>query len=445
MLREVTKTYRLYGSRAEQALDVMGLTPLLFWRRQTFSDHPALSGVTLSIARGERVAIVGRNGAGKTTLLKLITGNFQPTSGSIHVEGRVQALMNLGIGFHPEFSGYDNVKSSLAYGGLTGDELARTIQDVVDFSELGEYLHQPFKTYSAGMQARLMFAASTAIRPDILIVDEILSAGDAYFSAKSSHRMQKLAGGGCTLLLVSHSMPQVLQFCDRAIWIEAGRVVMDDDAIAVVKAYEEYSHRLEAAAAGAAGSSVLANTDLRNRLLAEVFKVGNAAPAGGVSSLASAGGVSRWSGEPGMLIDAVRVVNVGDGSVTGLLKNGADVNIEIEVVAQEAGTFPCTFVVILFTSDGRVLSRHTSAETSLVCRAGDRHSVALRFEPLLLGNGTYFVSAAVYKTLSLSNLPSSKAYDLLSRSFEFKVVAEYADDPSLFHHPSAWSLDGESA
>lgn len=436
-LRDVSKRYRLYSSRSEQLIDVLGLSGLRPWKRATYSEHPALSDVSFAIAAGERVALVGRNGAGKTTLLKLITGNFQPSSGTVEVHGRVQALMNVGIGFHPEFTGYDNVVASLAYSGLAPESRQEAVDDVSAFAELGEYLHQPFKNYSAGMQARLMFATSTSIQPDILIVDEILSAGDAYFSAKSSHRMEKLAKSGCTLLLVSHSMPQVLQFCERAIWLEAGRVVMDDSALSVVKAYEEFSNRLEAEAARAgAQSSVLANSELRMKLLSDIFKAGAASQS---TAHAADGGVSRWSGEPGLRIEEIRVVGPS-GETTGVIRAGTSARIEIDFGAEHAGEFPCTVVVVLFTADGRILSRHWSEPFIVHARGGDRHSAALYFEPVLLGNGTYFFSAALYKDLNLDDLGSSKAYDLLSRSFEFKVRTRYLDDPSLFHHPARWSI-----
>ena len=147
VLRDVSKRYRLYSSRSEQLADVLGLSGLLPWKSAAYAEHPALSNVSFEIVAGERVAIVGRNGAGKTTLLKLITGNFQPSSGSVEVTGRVQALMNLGIGFHPEFTGYDNVVGSLAYSGLEPARLQQAIDDVVAFAELAEYLHQPFKNY----------------------------------------------------------------------------------------------------------------------------------------------------------------------------------------------------------------------------------------------------------------------------------------------------------
>src|SRR5262245_14282812 len=264
-LTDVTKTYRLYASIKEQALDVLGVSRLRFWRRPRYTTYPALDGINLEVEQGERLGIVGRNGAGKTTLLKLITGNFAPSSGVVRVNGAVQALMQTGLGFHPEFTGHENVRSALLYNGLSRSETHAAIEDVIAFAELGEFIDQPLKTYSSGMQSRLMFATATAIRPDIVIIDEILGAGDAYFSAKSAQRMLKLAASGCTLLLVSHSMQQVLQFCDRAIWIESGRIVKEGQALAVVKGYEEFTQKLERESASHGGTrkSILHDKEFR--------------------------------------------------------------------------------------------------------------------------------------------------------------------------------------
>src|SRR5438045_2376001 len=245
VLDGITKIYRLYQSPSEQALDIFGLSWLRFWKEPQYHDHSALEDVSLTVRRGERIGIIGRNGAGKTTLLKLITGNFASTRGTVTVNGTVQALINIGLGFHPEFTGYENIRSSLVYNGLSEAEIGAAIDDIVDFVELDEYLHQPIKTYSMGMQSRLYFATATAIRPDILIIDEVLGAGDAYFSAKSAERMRRLTSSGSTLLLVSHSMTQVLQFCDEAIWIENGRVMLRDNALTVINAYEKFISQLE--------------------------------------------------------------------------------------------------------------------------------------------------------------------------------------------------------
>jgi lipopolysaccharide transport system ATP-binding protein len=439
LVRDLHKTYRLYASLKEQALDVLGLSWLRFWRPPVYTEFPALNGVSITVKRGERLGVVGRNGAGKTTLLKLITGNFAPSRGQIVVNGKVQALMNVGLGFHPEFTGYENVRSSLAYSGLPRSELQAALDDVTAFAELGEFLHQPVKTYSLGMQARLMFATATAIKPEILIIDEVLGAGDAYFSAKSSHRMDKLAASGCTLLLVSHSMQQVLQFCNRTIWLERGEIVMQDDSLPVVRAYEEFTQRLEAEAnrRSDARKSVLADPELRERILRDVLNHGAGETAATDTASAPTSRVSRWTGERGLKIADIRVVDRAGRPIV-LAKTGERLEIGIVAEAETDGEFPCFFVVVLFAQDGRVLSRHCSAERVLKLKAGERTTYSLRYDPLLLGRGEYFFSAALYRELDLRRVPAAKFYDLLSRSFEFKVLDEWPDDPSLFHHPSAW-------
>jgi len=435
-VRNAAKTYRLYPSLAEQALDVLGLSWLRFWRRPRYREFQALHDVSLDVERGERIGIVGRNGAGKTTLLKLITGNFSPTSGEILVNGKVQALMGVGLGFHPEFSGYENIRSSLLYNGLAADEIEEAAREVARFVELGDFLHQPVKTYSQGMQARLMFATSTAIRPDILIADEILSAGDAYFSAKSAHRMEQLTASGCTLLLVSHSMQQVLQFCRRAVWLEGGKVMMDGDALAVVRAYEEYTQQLEweSTQRPEARQSVLDDPELRATILAKVLRHAD-------SAQPAAGGVSRWRGVAGLKIAGIRVTDEEDRSLA-VARTGQPVRITIMVEAEHAGVFPCVFAVVLFTEDGRPLCRHCSGLESWRLEAGQQRSFTLRYDHLLLGHGRYLFSAAIYQELDLARLGEAKFYDLLSRSFEFRVVDAWPDDPSLFHHPASW---GETA
>ena len=243
-MRGVREEYKLYNSVGEQALDVLGLSGLRFWRRPTMRIFSALDGIDLDIRRGERVGIIGRNGAGKTTLLKLITGNFAPTAGEVSVGGTVQALMATGVGFHSDFTGAENIRASLMYNGLPASEIEAAFQDIVDFCELGDFLYQPIKTYSLGMRTRLQFAAATAIRPDILIIDEVLGAGDAYFTIKSNERLGRLTSSGSTVLIVTHSMSDVLKLCIRAVWMSEGRIVKEGEPRDVVGAYEAYCSQL---------------------------------------------------------------------------------------------------------------------------------------------------------------------------------------------------------
>jgi ABC-type polysaccharide/polyol phosphate transport system ATPase subunit len=295
----VSKSYRLYATPKSRLLSQMGLGFTLPKSKRAYSLFHALHDINFSIARGERIGLVGRNGAGKTTLLKLITDNFEPTSGRVLVNGSVQALMQLGLGFHPEFSGLENIRSALSYNGLVGAELEEAVEDVIDFVELGEFLNQPLKTYSLGMNARLQFAAATAIRPDILLVDEVLSAGDSYFSAKSAFRMDKLAKSGCTLILVSHSWQQIQQYCRRCIWLLDGRVHMDGPTHEVMAKYEvmiaEETARKRKQMLGSAQNGETATSASNLTSEARTPKTEKAAIASGQHSVESV--VTRSSGE----------------------------------------------------------------------------------------------------------------------------------------------------
>lgn len=243
--QNVGKMYKLYKDRKESLLDLTGISKILPFNRPKINEFWALRDINFQLEAGARLGIVGRNGAGKTTLLKLLTGNVAPTEGKVTVNGEVQALLEAGAGFHPEFTGYENVEAALTQAGLTRHEIKQAVEEITEFTELGEFMNQPFKAYSAGMQARLVFTTATTIKPSILIVDEILGAGDAYFAAKSRQRMQNLVDSGASILLVSHALDQVLRFCDQAIWLERGRIVLRGSSLEVVKAYQEFVHELQ--------------------------------------------------------------------------------------------------------------------------------------------------------------------------------------------------------
>lgn len=244
-LRNVGKAYKIFGSKLDNFVDALSLNRLLPWYRSKPLEFWALRGIELELGRGRRIGIVGRNGAGKTTLLKLITGNLSPTTGSVQVKGRVQALIDAGTGFHPDFTGRENVRVSLTLQGFSPRQIEASTEEIADFTELGEFLDRPFKTYSSGMMARLVFATATAIKPEILIIDEILGAGDAYFLGKSNERMRQLVDSGASVLLVSHSMEQITLICDQAIWLDRGRIVKSGPSLDVVTAYGQYIRVLE--------------------------------------------------------------------------------------------------------------------------------------------------------------------------------------------------------
>ncbi|WP_343728801.1 ABC transporter ATP-binding protein [Duganella sp.] len=199
---------------------------LLPWRGPRHQLKWVLQDISFTLAPGEAVGIIGINGAGKSTLLKLITGTTQPTSGRVSISGRVAALLELGMGFHPDFSGRQNVYMAGQLLGLSVDELHALMPEIEAFAEIGDYIDQPVRVYSSGMQMRLAFSVATARRPDVLIVDEALSVGDAYFQHKSFERIRAYRQQGTTLLIVSHDRAAMQSICDRAILLDRGRLAL---------------------------------------------------------------------------------------------------------------------------------------------------------------------------------------------------------------------------
>jgi len=226
------KAYRLYHRRRDRLVQA-----LIGRRRKLYHDHWALQPLDLDIARGESVAIVGRNGSGKSTLLQLICGIIAPTCGEATVSGRIAPLLQLGAGFHPEFTGRENVFLSGAVLGLQRGEIEDRFEAIEAFAEIGDFIDQPVKHYSSGMSARLAFAVAAHVDTDILVVDEILAVGDAGFSAKCMRYIRRFREKG-TLLLVSHDVSAVLTLCDRAVWLDGGHLRGDGVAKDVCHAYE---------------------------------------------------------------------------------------------------------------------------------------------------------------------------------------------------------------
>ncbi|HWD40021.1 MAG TPA: ABC transporter ATP-binding protein [Fimbriimonas sp.] len=213
-------------------------TLLVWWKRRSVKRFQVLKGVSFDIKRGECVALVGRNGAGKSTLLSLIAKVYKPTSGTIKVNGRLAPLLELGAGFHPDLSGAENVFFNAMILGLTRKQARERFQEILDFSELGDHVFAPVRSYSSGMIARLGFSVAVHVDAEILIVDEVLAVGDFEFGLKCLQRLKEFREKGGTILLVSHQAETVMTFADRAIWIQHGEVQMDGTPAEVMPVYK---------------------------------------------------------------------------------------------------------------------------------------------------------------------------------------------------------------
>ena len=234
VVKNLGKAYKQYRSRWGRLIEWL----LPDQQKPLHTLKWVLQDISFEIAPGESVGIVGVNGAGKSTLLKMITGTTQPTTGSVEVSGRVAALLELGMGFHPDFTGRQNVIMAGQLQGMSVEEIHELMPEIEEFAGIGEYFDQPLRVYSSGMQVRVAFAVATAVRPDILIVDEALSVGDIAFQAKCMERMRRFIEGGVTVILVSHAVNQVRQFCEKAVYLSGGGVKAFGSADEVCDLYQ---------------------------------------------------------------------------------------------------------------------------------------------------------------------------------------------------------------
>lgn len=231
----IFKSFKVYHDK--------GLTlkeRLLFKNRNHYENREVLNGVSLSIKKGDVVGLIGENGSGKSTLLKLLTKIIYPDNGSITINGKISSLLELGAGFHPDLSGKENIYTNASIFGLTRKEIDRRLDTIIEFSELEEFIDNPVRTYSSGMYMRLAFSVAINVDADILLIDEILAVGDANFQSKCFEKLRELKKNGTTIVLVTHDINVVERFCNKAVWLNDGKLVIDATAINVIDAYLNY-------------------------------------------------------------------------------------------------------------------------------------------------------------------------------------------------------------
>ena len=221
-VKNITKSFRVYYDKGSQLKEKM-----LFWKRNRYEERWVLKGISFQIKKGEAVGLIGHNGCGKSTTLKLLSRIIYPNDGTIEMKGRVSSLIELGAGFHPDMSGRENIYTNAAIFGLTKKEIDERIGDIISFSELEEFIDNPVRTYSSGMYMRLAFSVAINVDADILLIDEILAVGDANFQAKCFNRLREIKKSGTTIVIVSHSLGQIEQICDRSIWIQDGMIKLE--------------------------------------------------------------------------------------------------------------------------------------------------------------------------------------------------------------------------
>ena len=382
-LSHVTKVYRRYSGRQFATLKSALLQRSILKELRPSETFPALTDVSFTVPKGSTYGVVGRNGSGKSSALKLVAGITKPTSGTVSVEGRISALIELGAGFHPEISGRENVFINGIMLGLSKREIQARFDDIVDFAELRAFIDAPVKTYSSGMYMRLGFAVAIHVDPDVLLVDEVLAVGDEGFTHKCLDKFGEFRRRGKTILLVTHSLNLVERFCDEALWLDEGRVQTHGDPKRVVGAYLTAVEHGEDELMAAASAKALEGA----RPPAEQ-------PADPTSNMFQAT-EGRWGAREIEIVDVALLD--GDGAPSHVFHTGEPLSIRLRVRAHRP-TGDCVFGIGLFNAEG-VCCYGTNTfieEMQPATIAGDAEATFV-VESLELVEGTYKVDVAVHK------------------------------------------------
>jgi ABC-type polysaccharide/polyol phosphate transport system ATPase subunit len=372
----------------------------------------ALAEINLTISNGERVGIVGRNGAGKSTLLKLLAGNFPPAAGRFTVNGNIYCLLPGSISFSLDKSTADNARYYLSLFGVPPEEIEARLQEILDFTELGEYFEQPVHNLSLGMRVRAEFAVATAHSADIVIIDEVLGAGDIYWSEKIARRMERLCADGTTLLLVSHSQSQINRYCERAVWIEGGKIVMDGPALEVTKRYEGFLERLS-----------WQTDDVDDKSVG----IENAAAEMGNEVLPDSGQtVVRWPGRGDVLVSGVWF---NDHAASSMRLDSDDaLSIRLRLEGRRSGMYCLRYLLTFWDANGKrvaVIENESDRMEFQLDSIRTRHEIMFWRPSLGLKVGQYSMSITVIDSMAVIGTTSEHAIrqDALYKSFMLEVEA----------------------
>ncbi|MBE7559237.1 ABC transporter ATP-binding protein [bacterium] len=402
VVEHVSKTYKLYRRPLDRLLDVCLPGP------RRYREFAALSDVSFQLEAGDALGVIGPNGAGKSTLLKILCGIARPSAGRCRLEGRVSALLELGTGFHPEFTGRENIFLSGELLGIPREEMAGRMESIIDFAEIGPFIDAPIRTYSSGMYVRLAFAVASMVDPDVLIVDEALAVGDMYFQKKSIERIKWFVERGKTALFVSHSMELLRRFCNKAMWLDEGRVRALGDVPSVIAGYEHFIQKKEeqklSEKARAARRAIDEEREARrSRPTAAGFRVFK----------------KSWgTGE-------IRLTNVemlgGDGTARWTFQSGEPVCIRLHFHAFQRIEHPI-FAVHFHRLDGIYVYAGSNFQidpTDYPPIEPGQGYVELQIDRLLLHCGTFFLSAGVFTFVDEPYWTTPA--DWHNQAYEFKV------------------------
>ena len=366
-VRDVKKKFRVYRDRGNTMKE-----QLLFAGRRKHDEHWVLKGISFQVHRGEAVGLIGENGCGKSTTLKLLTKILYPDEGTITMRGRVSSLIELGAGFHPDLSGRENIYTNASIFGLKKKEIDRRLKDIIEFSELEDYIDDPVRTYSSGMYMRLAFAVAINVDAEILLIDEILAVGDAAFQAKCFRKLQEVKAAGTTIVIVSHAMSQIERICERSIWINDGLICREGKPRDVHPHYMDWMSR---------------KNQKRQALEAERVET--------VAETDDEGNLKRWGS--------------GEATMTEVTVFDADGNRRREYSPREPFTIRINYTakaelndavigVAIYRSDGSLIyGSNTLIDTARQVTLKEQGNIDLKIDSLPVANGKYTIDLAFHR------------------------------------------------
>lgn len=400
------KRYRLFASPGERLLCLLG------WADRS-QPHWALTDVSFELQRGQCLGVIGDNGAGKSTLLKLLAGTLQPSHGHVHRVGRVTAILELGAGFHPDFTGRDNLMFGGSFIGIEREELLRLSDEIIAFSELGDAIDRPVKTYSSGMVVRLAFALVTAVQPEVLIIDEALAVGDQHFQKKCVQRIETYRSNGCTILFCSHSLYHVRHLCNVALWLDAGRVKAYGETEAVIGSYETHLRARDKDLMISQRTETGASESPPDEMAPAVPALPFVMPTGSTATIVS-----------------VQVADLGAGDPPVLESKNLVVTVTVRMSTDEC---PNMAVMLEQTHGVGITSVATHSEGFMPVEIGDKlWRASLTFPDLPLHTGEYVVSAYLFDSQGLV------VYEEWYHYLHFKFVYPSLT-PGLVRLPHYWA------
>jgi ABC-type polysaccharide/polyol phosphate transport system ATPase subunit len=371
----------------------------------------ALKDVSFTVPRGETWGLIGRNGSGKSTLLKLIAGIYKPDGGTLKINGRVSALIELGAGFHPEFSGRENVFVNASILGLSKKRIQERFDEIVSFAELWDFIDAPVRTYSSGMFMRLGFSVAVHADPDILLVDEVLAVGDEAFGHKCQARLESFKKEGKTILMVTHSLSEIRKWCDGAVWIDEGRIRMIGKPTRVVDEY----------------LTVVAERENETALQA-----GEAKEAREAGESPATQSKNRW-GDRSVEINKVRLIG-SDGAARKVFSHGQPMSVEIDYKAQEAVAEPVFGVAIYKKDGGMCYGTNTYIEEIRIQSVQGLGNLAFQIGRIDLVDGSYTLSVAAHAK-------DGRPYDYHDQMYDFDVRSKIKEE-GVFRPPHQWAMNG---